>query len=67
MLPHVGVHGRREHDRAGERQIKSGQEIVRQTVREACDQIGGGGRDHENVVILGDADVFHGAAENALA
>ena len=66
VLPHVGVHGRRQHHRAGEGQIESGEEIVGQAVRELGQQVGGGGRDHQQLVLLGHADVLDGARQSGV-
>ena len=61
MIPHIGVHRGREHHASGEGEIRGGEKIVRQAVREFRQQIGSGGRDHQNIVLLRDADVFDGA------
>ena len=52
--------------RPGERQIDGGQEIVGQAVRETRQQIGGGRRDHQQVVVLRDGDVLDGARKRVL-
>ena len=58
VLPHVVVHGRREHDGAAEREVHGGEEIVRQTLRELAEHVGGGGRDEQQVVLLRHADML---------
>ena len=40
---------------------KRRQKIVRQSMRELGQQIGGGGRHHQNVTFFGDRDMFHRA------
>ena len=64
MLPHIVVHRGRQHHAAGERQVHGGEEIVRQAVRQARQQIGGGRRDHQDFVVLRDRDVLDGARKS---
>src|SRR5580704_1898133 len=52
MRPHVVVHGRRKNNGAGKGQVGGGQEIVRVTVRQAGQQIGGSRCDHQYVIVL---------------
>ena len=51
--------------------VKARYRVVRKSCASPCAKLamrfGGGGRDDQNFVILRDADVLHGAAENALA
>ena len=54
MYPHIAVHRGRQHHRASESQVGGGKEVVSQPVGQALQQFGGGGRDHQNVVLLGD-------------
>ncbi len=61
MLPHVHIHGRRQHHRAGEGQIKRRKEIAREPVGKLAQQVGRGGSDDEQVVVLRDRDVLDGA------
>ena len=61
MHPHVAVHRRRQHHWAGEGQIGGGEEVIGKPVGQARQQIGRGGRDHQNVVLLRDCDMFDGA------
>ena len=60
VLPHVVVHGGREHHRAAKRQIHGGEKIVRQAVRELAEHVGRGGSDQQQIVFLRDADMFDG-------
>ena len=50
-----------------EGEIQRCEEIVGQAVGKAREQIRGGGRDDEHVVVLRDANVLHGAAEHCIA
>ncbi len=63
VRPHVGVHGGRNHHRSGECQVEGGDEVVGQAVGHLGDQIRGGRRDHQQIVFLGDRDVFDGALD----
>ena len=63
MLPHVHVHRGGEHDRAGEGQVEGGEEVVGQAVGEFRDQVGSGGRDHQDFVLLGHRDVLDGVLD----
>ncbi len=66
MIPHVRVHRRRQHHGSGERQIDGGQKIVGEPVREFREQIRGGRRDHQNLILLRHADVFDRARKRVL-
>ena len=57
VLPHLGVHGRGQHDRAprGEQHIR--QQVVRDAVGGAGDEIGGGRDDEDEIGLLAQADV----------
>ena len=57
VLPHLGVHGRGEHDRAPGGQEGVGEQVVGQPVRRLGQQVGRGGGDHDEVGGLADADV----------
>ena len=63
MIPHVGVHRRRQHHRSGEGQIRGGQEIVGQAVGEFRQQIGSGRRDHQDLILLRHADMLDRAGQ----
>ncbi len=60
MVQHVDVHRRRNHNGRGRRQIKSGKEIVGDTLRELSQNVSGRGRDHKRVNCLRNRDVLNG-------
>ncbi len=63
VVPHVGVHGGRQDHWTGEGEVRGGQEVVRDPVRELRQQIGGRGGDDQQVALLGHADMLDGAGE----
>ena len=63
MVPHVDVHGGSDDDRRGGRQIKRGQKIAGDALREFGEHIGGGGSDQQRVNRLGDGDVLDGGID----
>ncbi len=58
VLEHVGVHRRREQDRLAQRQDERRQEVVGDPVRELGDDVGGRGRDQEQIDFRGERDVL---------
>ena len=67
VIPHVGVHRRRQHHGSGEREIHRGQKIVGEPVREFREQIRSSRRDHQNLVLLRHADVFDRARQRVFS
>ena len=65
VLPHVVIHGGREHHRPAKRQIEGGEKIVRQAVREFRQHVGRGGRDEQQIMLLRDADMLDRTGEVA--
>ena len=63
MSPHVGVHRGRQNHGAGEGKIHGGQKIVGEAVGETGQQIGGGGGNHKDRVVLRDGNVLDGARQ----
>ena len=59
VLPHLGVHRRREDHRAARGEQRVGEQVVGQAVRGLGQQVGGGRRDHDEVGRLADPDVRH--------
>ncbi len=59
VLPHLGVHGRREDDRAASRQQDIGEQVVGPTVSGTRQQVGGGGCHDDQVGRLADPHVRH--------
>jgi hypothetical protein len=59
VLPHLGVHCRREHDRTPRGEQGIGQQIVGEPVRGLGQQIGGGRGDDYEIGVLADPDVWH--------
>lgn len=57
VLPHLGVHGGREDDRAAGREQGVGEEVVGQAVGGLGEHVGRRGSDHHQVRVLADADV----------
>ena len=57
MLPHLGVHGRREEHRASRGQQGGGQEIIGSAGDSAGQQIGGGRNNHDEVGLLTKANM----------
>ena len=57
VLPHLGVHRGREHDRAPGGEQGVGEQVVGQAVRGLGQQVGGRRRDHDQVGRLADPDV----------
>ena len=55
---HARIHGRRDHFRAAARQHRRGKHIVRQTIGELCNDIGGGRRDQDQIRLLCQRNVF---------
>ena len=66
MVPHVRVHRRRQHNSPRERQISRGEKVVGQAVCELRQQIRGRGSDHQNLILLGDSNVFDRARKSIL-
>ena len=67
VIPHVDVHRRRDDDRRGGGEIQRGQKIVGDAAREFGEDVGGGGRDEQEIGALRDGDVFDGAVEIGFA
>ena len=59
VLPHLGVHRRREHDRAARGEQRVGEQVVGEPVRGAGQQVGGGRGDDDEVGGLADPHVRH--------
>jgi hypothetical protein len=59
VLPHLGVHRRREDHGTAGCQEGAGEQVSREPVRGLGEQIGGGGRDDDQIGPLPDADVRH--------
>ena len=59
VVPHLGVHRRRDDDGAGGDEAGCGEQIVRSARCEPCQQIRGGGGDDDEVGLLTDADMLH--------
>ena len=57
VLPHLGVHRRGHHDRAARSQQDVGEQVVGQAMRGAGQQVGGGGRDHDELGLLAEPHV----------
>ena len=57
VLPHLGVHRGREHDRAARGQQRVGEQVVGEAVRGLRQQVGGRRSDHDQVGALPDPDV----------
>ncbi len=57
VLPHLGVHGGREDDRAAGGQERVGEQVVGEAVGGLGEHVGRGGRDDHQVGVLADADV----------
>src|SRR6185312_15129181 len=58
MLPHIAVHGGRQNHRPAKCQIHRGKEIVRQPERELADDVRGGRRNEQKIVLTGHPDVL---------
>ena len=63
MLPHVRVHGRRQHERTAKGKMGRAEEIVGEPQRELGQHVRGGGRDKQDVSALSDIDVGNGAVQ----
>jgi hypothetical protein len=59
MLPHLGVHRRREHHWALGRQQDRGQQVVCPPGGRPGQQVGGGGCDNDQIRFLAQPDVRH--------
>ena len=59
MLPHLGVHRRRQNHRRVRRQHRRGQQIIRTTSRQTSQQISGRRGNHHSVSLLGLTHVVH--------
>ena len=59
MLPHLGVHGRRVQHRAPRGEQRGGQQVPGHPGGGPGQQVGGGGRDQDQVGSLPDPDVRH--------
>ena len=59
VLPHLGVHRRREHHRAAGGEQGVGEQVVGQAVRGPGQQVGGGRGDDDQVGLLAEPDVRH--------
>ena len=57
VQPHLGVHGRHHQDGARRGEQDVGEEVVGAAGRGTREQVGGGGRDDDEVGLLPDADV----------
>ena len=57
VLPHLGVHRRREHDRAARGEQDVGEQVVGEAVRGPGQQVGGGRGDEDEVGLLAEPDV----------
>ncbi len=64
MFPHGGIHRGSDNDATRESEIKRRQKVVRETVREFSDEIGGCGGNDESVIALRDGDVLDGAGQS---
>ena len=58
MLPHVGIHRRREQHRRARRQVERGEEIVGDAVGELADDVRRGRGDEQKLHARGQRDVF---------
>ena len=59
VVPHLGVHGRRHDDRAAGGEQHVGEQVVGLAGRGAREQVGGRGRDDDEVGLLADPHVRH--------
>jgi hypothetical protein len=59
VQPHLGVHGRDEHDRTRGGEQGGGQQVVGAAHGRAREQVGGGRRDDDELGVLPDAHVGH--------
>ncbi len=59
VLPHLGVHRRRHHDRAAGGEQGVGEQVVGEAVGGPGQQVGGGRGDDDQVGLLADPDVRH--------
>ena len=63
MIPHVDVHGGRDDDRRGGREIKSGQKIAGDSLREVSQNVRRRRRDHERINGLRNRNVLDGRVD----
>jgi hypothetical protein len=63
MVPHVHVHRGRDHDWGGGGEIKRGEKVAGDALREVSQNIGGGGSNEESVNRLRDRNVFDGGVD----
>ncbi len=66
MVPHIHVHRGRDHDRRGGRQIKRGQEIAGNALRELGENVGRGGHNQQRINRLRDRDMLDGRVDVGL-
>ena len=59
VLPHLGVHRGREHDRAARGEQGVGEQVVGQAVGRLGEQVGGRRGHHDELGLLADPDVRH--------
>ena len=59
MLPHLGVHRRRQNHRGVRRQHRRGQQIIRTTSRQTSQQISSRWGNHHSVSLLSLAHMVH--------
>ncbi len=64
MVPHIRIHGGCEHYRSGEREICRGEKIVGHAVGEFSEQVGGGGRHYQDLILLSHANVLDRARKS---
>ena len=57
MLEHARVHRGSDEERAPRRKGRHGEQVVGEPVRELREDVGGGGRDEEEISRFGEADV----------
>lgn len=62
MMPHFPVHGGRDDERRGRSEHDFGKRAVSETVREFGDNVGGGGRDEDEIGVVGELDVLRSPA-----
>ena len=63
MVPHIHIHGGRDHYRRSGRQIECGEEIVGDALREFGEDVRGSGHDQQRVDGLGDRDMLDGGVD----